>query len=182
MANQSRSLLRTVAIAGSIVAAVLATVVIASVVVFMSRYVRKQDMGPDSAAREFEQVRSRFASQLPLIEFRGFQDPTVRRSSSAPRRELVALHVLAYSPDDGKLTRADFPADVLRFMSVGGRLRLMYLDTFGDDRDRVTLEDLERHGPGLILDVGGGAVGQLLVGDAILGTNARSSRLLVWTE
>jgi hypothetical protein len=67
-------------------------------------------------------------------------------------------------------------------MSAGGRLRLMNLDTFGDDRDRITLEDLERHGPGLILDVGGGAVGQLLVGDAIFGTNSRSSQLLVWTE
>jgi hypothetical protein len=52
----------------------------------------------------------------------------------------------------------------------------------GDDRDWITLEDLERHGPGLILDVGGGAVGQLLVGDAIFGTNSRRSQLLVWTE
>jgi hypothetical protein len=182
LTNQSRSVLRTVAIAGAIVAVVFAAVVIASVVVLLSRYVRKEDVGPDSAGREFEQVRSRFANQLPLIEFRGFQDPIVRRSPSAPQHELVALHVLAYSPDDGKLTRADFPADVLRYMSIGGRLRLMNLDTFGDERDRVTLEDLERHGPGLVLDVGGGAVGRLLVGDAILGTNARGSRLLVWTE
>jgi hypothetical protein len=182
MTHPSRSVLRTVAIAGAIVAGVVAAVVAASVVVLLSRYVQKEDVGPDSAAREFEQVRSRFASRLPLIEFRGFQDPTVRRTPSAPRHELVALHVLAYSPDDGKLTRADFPANILRFMSAGGRLRLMNLDTFGDDRDRITLEDLERHGPGLILDVGGGAVGQLLVGDAIFGTNSRSSRLLVWTE
>jgi hypothetical protein len=182
MTHQSRSVLRTVAIAGAIVGGVLAVVVIGSVVMLLSHYVRKEDVGPDSAVREFERVRSRFASQLPLIEFRGFQDPTVRRTPSAPRHELVALHVLAYSPDDGKLTRADFPANVLRFMSAGGRLRLMNLDTFGDDRDRVTLEDLERHGPGLILDLGDGAVGQLLVGDAILGTNSRSSRLIVWTE
>jgi hypothetical protein len=174
--------LRTVAITGAIVAGVLAAVIVGSVVVLLSRYVQKEDVKPDSAAREFEQVRSRFAGQLPLIEFRGFQDPTVRRTPSAPRHELVALHILAYSPDDGKLTRAQFPANVLRFMSAGGRMRLMNLDTFGDDRDRITLEDLERHGPGLILDVGGGAVGRLVVGDAILGTNSRSAQLLAWTE
>jgi hypothetical protein len=137
MTHPSRSVLRTIAIAGAIVAGLAAAVVAAGVVVLLSRYVQKEDVGPDSAARQFEQVRSRFASQLPLIEFRGFQDPTVR---------------------------------------------LMNLDTFGDDRDRITLEDIERHGPGLILDVSSGAVGQLLVGDDILGTNARSSRLLVWTE
>jgi hypothetical protein len=84
MTHPSRSVLRTVAIAGAIGAGVVAAVVVASVVVFLSRYVQKEDVGSDSAAREFEQVRSRFVSRLPVIEFRGFQDPTVRRTRLPP--------------------------------------------------------------------------------------------------
>jgi hypothetical protein len=70
MTHPSRSVLRTVAIAGAIVVGVVAAVVAASVVVFPSRYVQKEDVGPDSAAREFEQVRSRFASRLTRRRWR----------------------------------------------------------------------------------------------------------------
>jgi len=53
---------------------------------------------------------------------------------------------------------------------------------FGDERDRITLEDLVRHGPGLILDTSGGSVGPLAISDVMLGTDARKSQLLIWTE
>jgi hypothetical protein len=67
-------------------------------------------------------------------------------------------------------------------MSVGGRIRFMDLGMFGDERDRITLEDLERHGPGLILDTSGRSVGPLAISDAMLGTDTQKSQLLVWTE
>jgi hypothetical protein len=38
------------------------------------------------------------------------------------------------------------------------------LELFDDERDRITLEDLERHSPGIIIDVHG------------------HSRVLAWTE
>lgn len=164
------------------IVAVLAVGVTITVIVFFLRYVDTGYVAWETAAREFEAARARFVGQQSLIEFRGLQTPVVRRNPSAPRRNLLALHALTYSARDGQLRRVVVPAMVLRLVSVGGRIRLMDLGMFGDDRDRITLEDLERHGPGLILDTSGGSVGPLAISDAILGTETQKSQLLIWTQ
>ena len=172
----------SVTIAAACIVGVLAAAAIISAVVFFQRYVKTDYVASEAAAREFEAARARFVGQQPLIEYRGLETPVVRRHPSAPRRELVALHALAYRAPDGELRRVVVPATLLRLMSVGGRIRFMDLGLFGDDRDRITLEDLERYGPGLILDTSGGSVGPLAISDAMLGTDARKSQLLIWTE
>jgi hypothetical protein len=65
---------------------------------------------------------------------------------------------------------------------VGGRIRLMGSGFIGGPDARLTLGDLERHGPGLVLDSGGGIPAVLPVADAVLGTKATQSRLLIWTD
>jgi hypothetical protein len=67
-------------------------------------------------------------------------------------------------------------------MSAGGRVRLINLGMFGDDRDRITLEDLERHGPGLIFDVRASQVAHIVAVSAIFGRTSPDSRVLVWSE
>lgn len=161
---------KSVAITIAVICGVLLVVAIGGATLFFYRHVTTDLVDSDGAAREFERVRARFAGQDPLVEYRGFQQtPIVRRNASRPRRELVALHVVAYDGHDQKLRHVDIPAGLLRFMTVGGKIRLANLDMFGDDRDRITLDDLERHGPGLIVDES-------------LGYNSVTSRLLVWTE
>ena len=76
-----------------------------------------------------------------------------------------ALHVLAYDVSASQLRHVDIPGGLLRLMTVGGRFRLMNLETFGDNRDRITLDDLRQHGPGLVLD-----------------EHVGLSQMLVWTE
>jgi hypothetical protein len=150
---------------------------------FLSRYVRTEyDVPSDAAARQFEQTRARFTGQRPFIEYQGLQPPIVRRDWSAPRRRLVALHGLVYDADAQELRRGEVPWAVLRVMSAGGRLRLINLGMFGDDRDRIALEDLERHGPGLIFDVRAGQVAHIVAVSAIFGRTSPDSRVLVWSE
>jgi hypothetical protein len=180
--TSSRKTWVSVTIVAASIAAVLAVGVTISAVVFFLRYVDTDYVAWETAAREFEAARARFVGQQPLIEFRGLQTPVVRRNPSAPRQNLLALHALAYSAGDGQLRRAVVPATVLRLLSVGGRIRFMDLGMFGDDRDRITLEDLERHGPGLILDTSGRSVGPLAISDSIFGTDSQKSQLLIWTE
>jgi hypothetical protein len=108
--------------------------------------------------------RAQFAGQEPLIELRGVDNPQVHRHPEAPRREVATLHVLSYDPRARKLVRVDIPGWLLRVVSAHGAIRLANLEMFNDDRDRVTLEDLERHGPGLIVEAQG------------------RSHVLVWTE
>ena len=147
-----------------------------------SRYVEIEQVGPDAAAQAFAAARARLADRAPLIQYRGFDAPVIRRDPEAPIHELRALRVLAYNADEGELTRGTFPIGVLRAVTFGGRIRLMRSGLLGGPDERITLGDLERHGPGLVLDSTMGTPGVLSVADAVLGSKSAQSRLLVWTE
>jgi hypothetical protein len=71
----------------------------------------------------------------------------------------------------------------LRVIAIGGYIRLIDFGMPGDNRGRLTLEDLERHGPGLVVDISGGMVAPLAARDALIGTTTTSeSQLLMWTQ
>jgi hypothetical protein len=174
-----RWILRGVAIA--IVGVVLTA--IACIAIVFSLYVQTEDADAASAAREFDAARARLAGQEPLLEFRGL-DPPVVHVRQGPRRPLTTVHMLIYDATEEYVRRVDVPVRMIRLATLGGRIRLMSLAGLDGNRDddRLTLDDLERHGPGLVLDTSGGAIGPLIVGDAVAGTRARESLLLIWTE
>src|SRR5207249_6269269 len=101
--TSSRKTLISVAIVAGGLAGVLVLVIAGSAIVFYWRHVQTAYVRSETAAREFETARARFAGQQPLIELRGLLTPIVRRSPSAPRRDLHALHALAYDVGEGQL-------------------------------------------------------------------------------
>ena len=114
------------------------------------------------AASEFASVRRGFADPDPMIVI-GEQVIVRQPATAAPRRRL-ALHVLAYDARSGKLVRSDVPHWLLEFVTVGGYIRLANTNfRFWGRTGRVTLGDLERYGPGVILDLAGGDGGEVLV-------------------
>ena len=149
---------------------------------FNARYVQRQTMQRDAVEREFATVRGRLQAQEPFLEYRQFSAPVVRRNPSAPRRELRALHVLAYDPEEEQLTRAEIPQYLLRIITLGGRRRLISEGFFGTIQERITLEDLERHGPGVVLDASGADVGAMVAANAAFGVGALGTRILIWAE
>jgi len=149
-----------------IIVGLLAVGVVGGTAFFIYRHVNAQLTSQDTAEQQFAARRAQFAGQQPFIEMTLGDDPIVHRDPGKPRRELHSLHALVYDMRQGKLTHVDIPGWLLRMMSGGGRIRIANLEMFDDDRDRVTLEDLERHGPGLLLDLKRG----------------RGSQVLVWTE
>ena len=166
------------------VAVVLVSLGVAAVVggvLYFRTHVTSEEMSAASAERELETARARYAGQRPLIEFRG-AGAIVHRDLSAPARPLKSLHVLVYDPREEELTRGEFPASAVRIASIGGRVKLMGLGLIGSDSDNLTFEDLERHGPGLILDSSGSEMGSLVVSDATIGTATGGVRILIWTE
>jgi hypothetical protein len=171
-----------------IVIAVLVVVatgfVVASLAEYLtfSRYVHRGRASADVAVRMFLAARAPLAQQVPLVEYRGFDRPVIHRTPEAPVHPLRTLRLLVYDPGTGELTRGAIPISVIRVMTLGGRLRVMNAGFMGARDLRVTLEDLERHGPGLVLDSSRGMPGSLAVADALLGTTAARSLLLVWTE
>ena len=73
-----------------------------------------------AADAQFDAERARFAGQRPLIELRGVDVPIVHRQPSAPRRDVVALHVLSYDTRTRKLVRMEIPGWLLRVVSARG--------------------------------------------------------------
>jgi hypothetical protein len=161
--------------------AALAVVIIAGAALAFSRYVKGEDADATTAASEFQAARDRFAGQVPLVEYRGIQS-AIHRDRSRSRQQLHALRGLVYDAKDEYLQRLDMPFAVLKAATLSGHVELADAGIYGDDRDRITIEDLERHGPGLVIDTGGSAVLPLAFADAVIGTHSKDTQILLWTD
>ena len=153
---------------------------IGSAVYMFRTHVKNEYVETPVAEQQFEVQRARFKGQQPLIEFTGREGydnddkATVHRPSpNAPRAKINTLRVLIYDLRESHLIHADIPGWLMRMMPSGR------YGGWSDDgppmtpgaynnefvRQRITLEDLERHGLGLVLE----------------GRN-RNTRILIWSE
>jgi len=149
--------------------AVAFVALVGGTVYMVSRHVKTELVGKNTAEQQFLQQRERFAGQEPLVELRGdFGDerPIIHRpAESARKADLQSIRVLVYDSHDGRLVHIDVPFWLLRLMP--GRVSSFGTNfDFESNRVRLTVDDLERYGPGLILD----------------GTDSRNARVLIWTE
>lgn len=162
----------SVLIAAVIIVGVLAIAVVGGTAYFFYRHIHATVTPPEDADTQFAQARARFAGQQPLIEIRKDDEPILHREvvpqRSASTKPLVALRVLAYDNRERKLIRVSIPFWLLRLAPAGKKVSFLNDNGIDFDTDRVhlTLEDLERRGPGLVLDQ----------------ADRRGSQVLVWTE
>jgi len=156
----------TLAAAG-IIAGVLVVGTIAATLLFVRSRVTTEPVPQDEALAELAQARTRFAGQTPLIELASDDQPILHPPAAAAPQALHALRALVYDPARGTLSRMDLPGWVVRAISVGGRVRLANLGVTeaSDTPQRLTLEDLERHGPGIVMDI-----------------SRRRRQILIWTD
>jgi hypothetical protein len=120
------------------------------------------------AMRAFDEMHAKFPGPA-LIEIKdGEPEPVADRTNApASKAELTTLHVLAWDPDEEHLVRVDIPFWLLRLKS--GPINFSsYAAGFRTDRVRLTVEDIERHGPGIVVDV--------------TDTRHNRGRALVWAE
>ncbi len=156
----------SIVLAALIIVVVLGLAVIGGGAYFVYRHVQARFVGVDTAAADFSRERARFAGQTPLIGFDADDEPVVNRPpGSAPEQEVRVLHALVYDANAHKLVQAEVPGWLIRLMSAGGTIRIANIDLSGSE-GRVTLADLERHGPGLVLDR----------------HTSRGSQVLIWVE
>ena len=137
--------------------------------VYMFRtHVHNEYVETATAERQFEEQRARFKGQQPLIEFvgnnRGDDDATVHRApAGTPRVKINALRVLIYDLRENHLIHVEIPGWLIRMMPEGRFGGFQGDDEFA--RHRITIEDVERHGLGLVLE----------------GRNP-NTRILIWSE
>jgi len=137
--------------------AVFVVFVILGAAVFSISWVREHlDVAASSAAEAdaaFDEVRRRFPDRAPLLELSETGAKTNRPPDDAPRTSLTTLHVLAFDADEGQIARFDLPFWLLRLKE--GPIRFgTYASGLDRLRTSLTVADLERYGPGIIVDAG----------------------------
>lgn len=154
-------------VAGIVGVGILGIVVLAGVGLwFVRSHFHVQETTVAAASSDFSAIRTRFSAQKPLIELdehgEFIRANTDRPASNVP---LQSLNIMAFNPTEGKVVRIDVPWWAVRLKSGGQRISLD-----GGDVDlarlRLTVEDLERFGPTLILDH----------------EDRRGVRVLVWSQ
>jgi hypothetical protein len=150
---------------------VLFVVVAIGGIIFSVAFVRQSmtvtGMSAGSADQEFDAVRAKFAGRQPLIQMIDGRPQYVADSATtAPSTvPLKTMHVMAWDDEEGQLVAFSLPFWLLRMKS--GPIRLSAYSQGWDDRGvSFRIEDLERHGPGLVLDV----------------QERREGRVLIWAE
>ena len=119
-----------------------------------------------AATEDFQTIRQRFATQKPLIELDehgGFLRANTERPAGTVRPQ--TLNIMAFDPDDAKVVRMELPFWILRLKSGGTKFDIGRSNV-DLKRMRITVEDLERYGPILILDQ----------------RDTDGSRVLVWSQ
>lgn len=143
----------------------LAVMGLASAVWLFTSSINVTQADEQTAAREFDAVRQRFAGITPLLEIRN-EDPVLTRQPPPPGTDhprLTTLRAIHWDPDDDSFARIDLPFWFLRLKS--GPIEIFSDNALADDV-HLTVEQLERFGPTLVLDYQGRG------GD----------RLIMWTE
>jgi hypothetical protein len=137
-------------------------------VYFVTRHIHAVHSSDASALEAFDTARAAFKDRPPLFELDRFDQPQATRDLSTLPTSPVKptdLHILAWNPDDRRLVRITLPFWMLRL----GRRKIDIIDGHHDfdvGSLDVSVDDLERIGPALVLDL----------------RTSTGERVLVWTE
>jgi hypothetical protein len=134
---------------------------------FVTSHISTDRTSSTDAFRRFDQIRSKFEEQRPLFELDHDQEPRMtRKLSDLPdaRERPTELMILAWDPDDERLSSITLPFWMLRF----GNRNLEIQNDGGFDLNALDLDvaQLERVGPLLVFDF----------------RTPEGERVLVWTQ
>jgi hypothetical protein len=131
---------------------------------FFRQNMQVTPMNAASAQQEFEAVRARFAGRQPLFQLvdGGAKMMSDRGSESPAPAPPSTMHILAWDDGEEQLFRVSVPFWLLRLKS--GPIEIAsYAQGLPDRNLTFRVEDLERHGPGLLLDLPHQRDGQLII-------------------
>jgi hypothetical protein len=133
---------------------------------------RSLDIKPasaESAEHEYAELRNRFQGKPALIEV----DPNNleslkvnRRPESTSAARVDRVQIFGWAPREKKVFRLALPLWLLRLKANGGAVAWEWGQDVRIENLNVTVEDIERQGPGLILDF----------------EDRKGNRVLVWSE
>ena len=146
---------------------VLAIAGITFSVAFFRQSMTVAAMDTNRATEQFDAVRARYPGQQPLIRMVDGRPEYVddRAAKSASTTPLKTMHVMAWDDDEEQMVTFSLPFWLLRLKS--GPIQLSAYSQGWDDRGvSFRIEDLERAGPGIVMDF----------------TERSEGRVLIWAE
>ena len=115
------------------------------------------------ATRSLDEARARFNGQQPILELRDDKISLLRKAPDVgSTHDLQNVRVLTWNADEGTLTTLTLPFWLLRLRDSGVDVSIAADGT----RLTMTMDEVERYGPALVLDH----------------LEEDGSRVLVWTE
>ena len=156
-------------VVGIAVVGILGIIAMAGVgLYFFSQNIETRAASPSVAARSFDDVLKQFDGQKPLIELDTnghFKKANTDRQAPPQARAPESLHVMAFDSTDGQIVNVKIPFWLLRLKTGGATI-----DFNGSRMDledlKLSVDDLERFGPTLIVDH----------------RNEDGDRVLVWSQ
>jgi hypothetical protein len=136
---------------GGVVLVVLAFAALAGAgAYYFFRHLETRTATETDVKKEFDAVRARFAARPPMIEIVDLRagDIKVQRASHPQGVRAQTLHVLTWTGSEEEMMRTDLPLWLMRFSSVN---ILSHLGV-APARYSLTVEDVARFGPGIIVD------------------------------
>ena len=105
-----------------------------------------------SADEEFAKIVATFEGQKPYLVIKDGEPVVTEAPAASPGKPVEALHIIIWDPDEQKVVKLNMPFWLLR-MTKGQPIKISANDEPGEAMQlKITVEDLERRGPGLILD------------------------------
>jgi len=128
---------------------------------FALRHLDTRTATEAEAVREVDTIRARFGARPPLVEVGGgsLADARINRLQGSEAKPVETIHFVSWKAEDGELVRAEVPLWLMRFSSVNILSQL----GMAPERLRLTVQDIERYGPGIVVDYGRPGTDRVLV-------------------
>jgi hypothetical protein len=136
---------------GGVVLVVLAFVALAVTgAYFVFRHMETRSSGEAEAVQAIEAVKARFGTRPPLIEIADPRraDIRINRSTDPAPARVNTIHIMNWKKETGELSRTEVPLWLMRFSSVNILSQL----GLAPPQFRLTVADIERYGPGIVVD------------------------------
>jgi hypothetical protein len=152
-----------VTIGGAVLAALAFVALAGTGAYFVLRSLDTSTSTEGDAMRELDALRGRFGARPPLVEIDDVRSGEIRinRAIGADAKPVTTLHVLAWKTESHELVRMAVPIWLARFSAVNVLSQL----GVGPANLRLTVQDIERYGPGIVIDF-----------------KRREDRAVIWTE
>ena len=150
---------------GTIVAVALAAACFAALAgvagYFVFRSLERRSTTEVAAFREIDAIRTRFGGRPPLVEIIDPRtiDVRINRLAGPEGARVSMIRVVNWKAEDGEITRVEMPLWLMRFSSVNILSQLSVTPA----KVRLTVEDIQRYGPGVVVDYSQPGAVRLLV-------------------